>query len=90
MKILVIAMVYDFYAYISYVNLPCVIKVSFINWDKSALLAPVDKYFALKTRRSIQVSKYRTIPKEGKPLKTFGRAFFINLYLNIKIVQLKL
>ena len=26
-----------------------------INWDKSVLLAPVDKYFARKTRESIEI-----------------------------------
>ena len=29
-----------------------------INWDKSVLLAPVDKYFARKTRDSIEISKH--------------------------------
>ena len=39
-----------------------------IDWDKFVLLAPVDKYFPWKTRKSIEISKHRTIQQEWKPL----------------------
>ena len=47
-----------------------------INWDKSVLLAPVDKYFAWKTRESIEISKHRTIPQEGKSINNIWTSLF--------------
>ena len=47
-----------------------------INWDKSVLLAPVEKYFAWKIRESIEISKHRTTPQEGKPSNNIWTCLF--------------
>ena len=47
-----------------------------VNWDRSAVLAPIDKYFVRKTRESFEIAKHWTMPQEGKPLKNIWTYLF--------------
>ena len=47
-----------------------------VNWDMSAFLAPINKYFERKTGESIEIAKHWTMPQEGKPFKTIWTYLF--------------